>query len=68
MHEQSENINKEKETMQKQPNRNNRVENVTEILKGFKSRYDQAEDRLRKLEYQSCRNHQVKREKKNLKK
>lgn len=54
MHEQSENINKEKETMQKQPNRNNRVENVTEILKGFKSRYDQAEDRLRKLEYQSC--------------
>lgn len=40
--------------MQKQPNRNNRVENVTEILKGFKSRYDQAEDRLRKLEYQSC--------------
>ena len=30
------------------------LKNITEILKGFKSRYDQAEDRLRKLEYQSC--------------
>ena len=26
------------------------LKNITEILKGFKSRYDQAEDRLRKLE------------------
>ena len=30
------------------------LKNITEILKGFKSRHDQAEDRLRKLEYQSC--------------
>lgn len=30
------------------------LKNITEILKEFKSRYDQAEDRLRKLEYQSC--------------
>lgn len=26
------------------------LKNITEILKEFKSRYDQAEDRLRKLE------------------
>ena len=35
MHEQSENINKEKETIKKQPNRNNRAEKYNWNIKGI---------------------------------
>ena len=54
---------RKKETMQKQPNRNNRVENVTEILKGFKKQIWSGRRQTQKTWISVMWNHQVKREK-----
>ena len=68
MHEQSENINKEKETIQKQPNRNSRAEKYNWNIKGIQKQVWSGRRQTQKTWVSVMWNHQVKGEKRILKK